>query len=140
MNAFAIGKTTNDLVDALIDDATAIMEGASPGEDAQQKHLGVGRTFLKDGENAFDALSGLCRSLHFVTRVVGPYHHDSNLGLNAIPSALVQAPNHVLGAIPTKSKVDGFAVAVILLPNGLSIAFPSLSDGITNESKVDVPS
>ena len=74
-----------------------------------------------------------------MTRVVGPYHHDSNLGLNAIPSALVQAPNHVLGAIPTKSKVDGFAVAVILLPNGLSIAFPSLSDGITNESKVDVP-
>ena len=41
MNAFAIGKTTNDLVDALIDDATAIMEGASPGEDAQQQHLGA---------------------------------------------------------------------------------------------------
>ena len=106
MNAFAIGKTTNDLVDALIDDATAIMEERPLGKTPSRSTLVSGARSSRMERMRSTPWAVSTREPAFCD-VFGPYHHDSNLGLNAIPSALVQAPNHVLGAIPHQIRLMG---------------------------------
>ncbi len=70
--------------------------------------------------------------------VVGADHHHRHPGLDVGQITVSQSPDDMLSTVAADSKVDGFAIAVVFLPDVFAPSFPALSDGIADKGQFDV--
>ena len=70
--------------------------------------------------------------------VIGSNHYHSEFGRNAVDVSVFQSPKHMLGPVATDGQVDRIPLAIVVIPDRLSLFDPPVSDGITDHEKVDI--
>jgi hypothetical protein len=74
---------------------------------AQQQNLGAWKACAQGRQNRLDACGSFLRGILPRTGVVGPDHHEHQLGSKPLDLPMIQPPRHVLGPITDESQVHG---------------------------------
>jgi hypothetical protein len=131
-----IGVALDDLVDRDVQLAVRVVGGLAAGEDAEQEDLGLGAFLLDAVDDRLDARGGVLGLVLAMAGVVGADHDDDQVGRQSVEVAVIETPQHVLGAIAADAEVGGVARGVKLLPHLAPGAFPRLGDRITDEDEL----
>ncbi len=135
-NAGVVGEVVEGLVD-LEDFAALVVELFSAGEDSEKEDFGFGKFFLEAGDVGADAVEDLTGGMAVEAGIVGADHEDGDTGGEAVDVSVFESPEDALGPVAADADVEGFALAVELLPDFGAGAFPALGDGIADEEEVD---
>ena len=102
-DVLAVVERLDDVVRAGVRLAKRVVIVGTAGENGEQQNLRFRQLITQLGDDGLDAVGDLFRRIR--ARIVGADHDDGNLGRDALDIAVVEPPEHMLGAVAAESEI-----------------------------------
>ena len=133
VDLLAVVELSDEFIHGLILGATRVAGFTSPArEDSEEEDLGVRRALMDSRDDILDTGGDLFDRVLADAAVIGADHEDDDLRLDAFEFTVLDAPEHMLGAVATDAEVSGLILGILFFEEGL-LAVPASGDGVTEK-------